>query len=484
MLFGSDSTSRSNTLHDSRSAATTLRTADPPTPVHTLSKGTVKLANYGQISERSTQASVPTSPLFTKRFRARGDPEVSRARMIYLKTYVSGLSLVIVTIFVVFSIYWGALWKVPAHPLKGWIVDFDGADVGRTISEGLLREPAIYIKWDSFPGSQFANGIPEVIEAVKQDQTWIVVVINENATSDLQIATASPTALYNGSDAITVYAAEARNENAYRDFIRPLVQTALDKLTLQIAIQLASQLSSSSDLASLLSISPQTVVSPISYTIVNLIPFDQPVASAVVFVGLIYLLILSFFIVMIAHGAREASGIDKILRLRSLIIVRLVSSMFGYFFLSLFYALLNLAFKIDLTRRYGNWGFIIFWMLNWIGMLSVGLALESLITLLTPKFIPFFMILWIIVNVSVCVFPITVLPRIYHYGYAVPFYNISNSIRSIAFGTRNTLGLNFGVLFAWVVISCVTLPLVQWYVRRGQRRAIENSEGPSLLEKR
>lgn len=37
---------------------------------------------------------------------------------------------------------------------------------------------------------------------------------------------------------------------------------------------------------------------------------------------------------MIAHGAREASGIDKILRLRSLITVRLVSSLFGYFFLS------------------------------------------------------------------------------------------------------------------------------------------------------
>ena len=150
---------------------------------------------------------------------------------------------------------------------------------------------------------------------------------------------------------------------------------------------------------------------------------------------------------------------------------------------------------------------MIFWMLNWIGMLSVyvichfaneaaiirliipfplsGLALESLITLLTPKFIPFFMLLWIICellllqrlqvllttprllippdtfsscsgllftrcpntftlesamtgDVSVCIFPIDILPRIYHYGYAAPFYNISNSIRSIVFGTKNT----------------------------------------------
>lgn len=146
-------------------------------------------------------------------------------------------------------------------------------------------------------------------------------------------------------------------------------------------------------------------------------------ASAVVFVGLIYLLILSFFIVvsntissflpcciyraqMIGYGARQASGLNKMLCLRSIIIVRLISSFFAYFFLSVsalpfhvaspistyfsqfFYSLLNLAFKLDLTRRcvqnipinaisshhanrYGHIGFFLFWMLNWIGMLSV-----------------------------------------------------------------------------------------------------------------
>lgn len=55
-----------------------------------------------------------------------------------------------------------------------------------------------------------------------------------------------------------------------------------------------------------------------------------------------------------------------------------------------------------------------FWMLNWAGMMAVyvhslsslaslikpfaisGLALESMITLLTTRFIPFFMITWIL----------------------------------------------------------------------------------------
>ncbi|KAF9478431.1 hypothetical protein BDN70DRAFT_808791 [Pholiota conissans] len=458
---------------DTGSDARTLQNESQPAPaitVHTRSTEKEKEKEKEKERQAPNYAHVenalpsPANPPFSKWFFERGDPEVAKARMIYVKSYVSGLVLVILTIFGVFSIYWGSLWKVPAHSMRGWIVDFDGGDIGQTVTVELFSRGRQFIRWEVVPPGRFTSA-DGVIEAVKLDQTWIAVVINVGATTNLQDAIDAPNASYNGSAAITAYGAEARNENAYAT----QVQTSLDIVKFTYATQLATQLSQSipaENIVSLLSISPQTIVNPISYTIVNLLPFDQPVASAVVFVGLIYLLILSFFIVMIAYSAREASGIDGMLKLRSLIILRLVSSFFGYFFLSFFYSLLNLAFKLNLTRRYGYWGFIIFWMLNWAGMLSVGLALESLITILTPKFIPFFMILWIIVNVSVCVFPIDILPRIYHYGYGAPFYNISNSIRSIAFETRNTIGLNFGVLFAWILISCMTLPLLQWHVRR------------------
>ena len=82
-----------------------------------------------------------------------------------------------------------------------------------------------------------------------------------------------------------------------------------------------------------------------------------------------------------------------------------------------------------------------------------GLALESLITLLTAKFIPFFMLTWIIcntsslttlcvshittVNISVCEFPIQAMPNFYRYGYAAPLYVISRAIRTLVFGTKN-----------------------------------------------
>ncbi|KAF9044958.1 hypothetical protein BJ165DRAFT_124608 [Panaeolus papilionaceus] len=407
---------------------------------------------------------------YSKRFRAQNNPEVAKARAIYFRAYASGMGLVILSIFAIFTVYWGSLWKVPAHSLQGWIVNFDGGEVGDFVVNELSAMVNPVIHWDFVSADAFDNA-DGVIKALKEDKSWAAVIINPGASVRLADSIASPDATYNGADAISFYAVEARNEQAYRNFIRPAAQASLEVIRAKFTRVLAGRLASADNLGSILSTSPQTLVEPLGYKVVNIIPFNQPVASAVAFVGLIYLLILAFFIVMIAHGAREASGINRILGCGSLIRVRLVSCLVGYFFLSFFYSLLNLAFKLDLSRRYGSGGFLIFWMLNWVGMLAVGMALESMITILTPRYIPFFMLLWIITNVSVCVFPIDMLPKIYRYGYAVPFYNISNSIRSIAFGTKDTLGLNFGILLAWVLLSCITLPLLQWYVRRRDDRA-------------
>ena len=45
---------------------------------------------------------------------------------------------------------------------------------------------------------------------------------------------------------------------------------------------------------------------------------------------------------------------------------------------------------------YGSSGFVIYWMMSWLAMCALGGAVESVITILTPRFIPFFLLLWII----------------------------------------------------------------------------------------
>ena len=93
-------------------------------------------------------------------------------------------------------------------------------------------------------------------------------------------------------------------------------------------------------------------------------------------------------------------------------------------------------------------------------------------------------ILHSLANVSVCFFPIQLLPGVFRYGYATPFYNVSRAVRTVVFNTRNesmclhliptkvilttifAVGLNFGVLFAWIGISLITLPTFQYLIRR------------------
>ncbi|KAG5636442.1 hypothetical protein H0H81_008032 [Sphagnurus paluster] len=454
------------------------------------------------MSIRSTSPSSEKKP-FSQNFFDQGNSE---GRSIYLKTLCGGTFAIILVIFSIFPIYWGSLWKTPVRNIQGWVVDFDGGLVGQTVSQALTSQQVSQqgkVTWTAVSPSRFPNGVIDLSNDVVEQHVWTAIAIQAGSTERLQASYATPNASYDGTSAITVYGVEARNENAFRVLIKPSAQAALDSITQSFALQAASQLKSSSNLNALLTTSPQTVLTPISYTINNLRPFNIPVATAVTFVGLIYQLILSFFIVMIGMAAREQAGLNRNLTLRSLIVTRIVSSLVAYFFLALFYTLLSRAFQLDFKRGFGSGGFVIFWMLNWVGMLAVGLALESLITLLTARFIPFFMIIWIIsmslppvpstyytnrpltsVNVSVCIFPIEVMPVFYRYGYAMPFYNVSHAARAIVFDTKNTLGVNFGILIAWAVISCISLPLIQWYVRRKDVAAIQGAqqEKPKVME--
>lgn len=125
-----------------------------------------------------------------------------------------------------------------------------------------------------------------------------------NVSSNLTSALATPNPSYDGSRGIIAYGVEARNENGFRSIIRPSIDGALRAITQQISLQVSQQITTSgasgSDarIAEILRTAPQTIISPVGYTLVNLIPFDQPVATAATFVGMLYQLIMSFFVVV------------------------------------------------------------------------------------------------------------------------------------------------------------------------------------------
>jgi hypothetical protein len=50
------------------------------------------------------------------------DKELAVSRKIYLRILFGGSFAVVIAIFAVFSIFWGALWKSPVGNLSGWVV--------------------------------------------------------------------------------------------------------------------------------------------------------------------------------------------------------------------------------------------------------------------------------------------------------------------------------------------------------------------------
>lgn len=406
---------------------------------------------------------------------------IAAARKLYIRVFCGGVFSIMLLIFTVFALLWGAFFRTPTRNLFGWIIDFDRGPVGKAVVSGLTTpSSSTGITWIVLSAHLFPDGVSQVLGDVLEHKTWIAVTVNPGSSDRLSAGLTLPNATYDGAEATSIYGVEARNENAFRTILQPSAEAALSKISAQFATQLISTLANSSALPQIAAVSPQILTTPISYKMINLHPFNQPLATLVIFTGLIFVVILSFFIAMIANGARESSNLHRLLTFRSLITLQLLSAFCAYFFVSLLYSLLSVAFQLNVSRRFGRSGFFVFWMMNYCGMLSVGLAIESMLTLLTPTFVPFFLLLWVMVNISVCLFPIEVLPILYHYGYAAPFYNISQIARTVIFGIKNKIGFHFSILIIWALISCATLTMLQYWRRRDQFASTKRTEDKGI----
>ncbi|KAI9442228.1 hypothetical protein H4582DRAFT_1927199 [Lactarius indigo] len=390
----------------------------------------------------------PPLPWFTESYFSH-EPATAAARKAYIIILTSGGVMLILFALAVLSIYWGSLWHTPthAHNLNGWVVDFDGSDVGQFVSRAVLASSGspTTITWSAIPANSFPNGAQDLENAVVQNKAWAIIAINSNATETLNAAVVAADGAYTPSHAVTVYPL-IRFALLPRVTLVPQIETVLGGATESFNTQYIPTIPGrTSNLTTLLVNAPALVSQPIAYTIVNTRPFDVPVAAAVEFVGLIYMLILSFVVTAMHYGARtDVTHLEDRLTFPWLIAIRIVNPTIIYFFVSCFFCLLSLAFQVPFNRYHGSSGFVIYWMMSWLANVRRSEAL----------------------NVSVCNFPIPLLPGIYHYGYAMPFYNVQQTVRTLLFGTRDQMGLNFGVQVAWIVISWFTLTLFQYIKRR------------------
>lgn len=407
------------------------------------------------------------------------DAELAPLRKAYLIGLARVTFAICLLIWAVVTIYWGSLWKSSDKTpnIHAYILNRDpNGAIGQNVTNILLStnsNPPPHLSWHSIDPNLYPT-TADVEKAVAVDQVaWIFVEILSDATVALDQARTSANASWNPTEVVRIYYSEARNQQAVDGPILGSIRGIMTSSLAQINAQSAARwLSANSDNANVLnaiaSQAPQTLAGGISSSYINLRPWNEPVSIAPTFVGLIYAMILAFNITMGNFGMRQ--GIQRKLRFRSFVLMRLLVPIPAYFILSCMFSMINLPFKLGfggLGYGYGA-GFMIWWCFTFLGMCVLGLWTEAALSLVGPQFIGFALVFIIIINVSVANLPIELQVSLFKYGYAMPFYNLRQAYVTIIYNTGRHIELlkNMGILLAWLVVLFSTIPIWVWIERK------------------
>jgi hypothetical protein len=205
---------------------------------------------------------------------------------------------------------------------------------------------------------------------------------------------------------------------------------------------------------------PQALSPAVGFSQYNLRPFYPYTAIPAVGIGLIVsskyralhslitsmsdLIILSFFsfsFYLPIHMKYLKPEGHPPLKFWQLILWRWLATIVAYLFLSLAYSLISLAFQINFSKRnpvtsqtepalieygnpnaYGRGSFPVYWMLNYWGMIALGLACENVAMVVGQPWTGLWLIFWVITNVSTSFYDIDIEPHFYYWGYAFPLH--------------------------------------------------------------
>jgi hypothetical protein len=364
----------------------------------------------------------------------------------------------------VLSLYWGALFGTVKNlpSLTAWIVDFDGQlSPYNTITPfvgPLLRrqfdtlQPTAQgnLGWTVMPPARFDYDPMNVRRGIYDEHAYLAIVVNGNATALLEAAVNNGNQSYDPTGAIQVIYNSARDQTTIYSYILPALLNTLLPITRILGKEWAVNLSRNASIQDVWNV-PQAINPAVGFTLVDLRPFSPPTAIPSVSIGLIYLIIISFFNYTFLMPVHEMFMKNKHQQLypTHLLIWRLSSNIAVYLFLSLSYSLVSLAFQIPFNNppaadtesalnpnAFGKASFTVYWMINWVGMAALGLPSENMAMILGQPWSAFWLIFWVITNVSTGFYPLDLAPGFYKWGYAWP---LNRSESSFLFSFRHVI---------------------------------------------
>ncbi|MBA7489573.1 hypothetical protein ES702_00107 [subsurface metagenome] len=453
-------------------------------------------------------------------------PGLAQTRKEVFRRYSGTLFILCFAIMGILSIYWGVLFDVKhnLHKATVVVVSFEGTApyedytpiVGPWVWAECEREMASrydHLGFVQKSPADFNYDPHEVRLSVFNEEIWAAIIINSNATALLRQAVETGNSSYDPRGAALMVYNQARDIESYNFYIVPVLRRIIYDATTTFATDWAQQVLANTTLNSTIySQAPQAVSPGIAFTTLNLRPFDPPTAIPTITIGLIYLIIIAFFAFSFFISTHMKFVLPNPLaphpplKFPQLILYRWCATMTAYFFLAMSYSLVSLAFQIPFSNSpplepsilnvNGKWSpyepvananylghatFFVYFLLNFVGMAALGLTCENMamfLSALSPlPFSALFLIWWVITNVSTAFYAIELASGFYRWGYAWPLRHIVAGSKTLVFGTRSDLGLNFGVLLAWVAVGSLLFPVACWVMRwkamKDRQRAAE-----------
>jgi Protein of unknown function (DUF3533) len=286
----------------------------------------------------------------------------------------------------------------------------------------------------------FANDPMQVREGVYNQDAYAAVIINANATALLKAAVEQGNTTYDPKGAGQVILNSARDQTTSSTYIVPSITALQSLIALDFSsLWVPSVLRNGSISTATLGTVPQALSPGIAFTIYDLRPFGPPVATPAVSIGLIYLIIVSFFsftFFLPIHMKYISPKGHPPLHFYQLIIWRWAATVVSYFLLSCVYSLVSLAFLMPMSNppashtepainpnAYHHGTFVVYWMINFVAMTAFGLACENVAMLLGTPWTALWLIFWVISNVATGFYDLPQASRFYRWGYAWPMHN-------------------------------------------------------------
>lgn len=362
------------------------------------------------------------------------------------------MTVLILCLFVlaVLSLFWGSQFTTEAKlgKLNVWVVDFDGqVDPYKTsdpfvgpivteVAQSYTESDSLHLTYDIRAAAEFHYDPIAVRQAVYDEHAFAAVIVNSNATTLLRDAISSQNSTYDPTGALQTIVITARDQTTYFSYILPDLNILQTRVQATLGPRWVRELvANGSDLSRA---PPQAINPGVEFTSIDLRPFYPAVAAPAVTIGLIYLIIIAFFnfpFLMPIHAQFMKPDGHPPLKVPHWLIWRVISNIAAYFFLSFFYSLVSLSFKIPFSNSpapdvvsaenanaYGRGSFVVFWMLNWVGMAALGFPCENMAMILGMPWSSLFLIFWVISNVATGFYPVDLAPGFYEWGYAWPLH--------------------------------------------------------------